>query len=367
MADTIYKTFRAELKEPDEDGSLNMFIPVSTMSMDRDGEVIEPSAFKKTIPKFMNHPVLVASHDYRDLTNQIGEWTKLKITDKGIEGKPKYYVGMGNEQADWAYKLAQKGVAAFSIGFIPTKWEDGDGIKSARRTYQEVELLEISQVIIPSNRDAIMGMRSKGVDPIVNSLLDEVEKSDLITKPEETMNMIRMPVPSEAGKHDGHKIRTIDISTKEGIKALYCVTDKVIMTYLFDKEKWDMEKVRQWMQAHMGKGVVRDISQEEIADEIDYLKSILSSGINETTRKALQGLIKSTWGELVKMDMAEMQKMYEMMGECEDMCGECKGMCESMIVAPCQPKTVRESGNDIPVKDINTDDILESLKRIGGK
>src|SRR3990167_2841926 len=111
--DTIYKTFRAELKGVDEDGSLNMFIPVSTSSVDRDSEIIEPGAFKKTIPKFMKHPVLVASHDYRDLTNQIGECEKLKITESGIEGKPKYYIGLGNEQADWAYKLAQKGVAAF--------------------------------------------------------------------------------------------------------------------------------------------------------------------------------------------------------------------------------------------------------------
>ncbi len=315
--ETIYKTFRAELKEPDEDGSLNMFIPVSTASIDRDSEVIEPTAFKKTIPKFMKHPVLVASHDYRDLTNQIGEWTKLKVTEdgKGIEGKPKYYIGMGNDQADWAYKLAQKGVAAFSIGFIPKEWEDGDGQKSPRRTYKEVELLEISQVIIPSNREAIMGMRSKGVDPVIGAILDEVEKGDItldsqtetgaqvVHKPEETEEYIRIPV--DRGNHEGHRIRTIDISEKEGIKALYCGTDKVVITYLFDKSKWDMEKARAWINAHKSfefmldgieqKTEPRPVSQLEILDEIDYLKSLIQkAGLNESTAEVLRDLIQRT-------------------------------------------------------------------------
>lgn len=172
----MYKCFRAEVKSVDKDtGEVEMMIPVSTMSIDRDGEVVEPTAFKKTLPVFMKRPVLIASHDYRDLTNQIGEWKKLKIEETGMLGRPKYYINEGNEQADWGFNLASKGMAAFSIGFIPKVWEDGDGQKTPRRTYKEVELLEISQVVVPSNRDAIQGIRSKGVDPVVEELLEEVE------------------------------------------------------------------------------------------------------------------------------------------------------------------------------------------------
>ena len=300
--ETVFKTFRAELKEPDEDGSLNMFIPVSTASMDRDAEVIEPSAFKKTIPKFMKHPVLVASHDYRDLTNQIGEWTKLKITDTGIEGKPKYYVNMGNEQADWAYKLAQKGVAAFSIGFIPKEWEDGDGQKSPRRTYKEVELLEISQVIIPSNREAIQNIRSKSVDPIVKDLCDEVEK-EIVTKPEETEEFIRIPV------RECQVTATIDISKDEGISALYCGKEKKVRTYLFRKDKgWTLEKAKAWIKEHEGKSfeyaegieieekpipIKKGTSQEEVIDEIDYLKTLIDKeGLSDKAKESFKDLIK---------------------------------------------------------------------------
>ncbi len=335
--DMIYKTFRAECKEVDADGSLNMFIPVSTDSVDRDGEIVEPSAFKKTLPKFMKRPVLVSSHDYRDLTSQIGEWTKLKITENGIEGKPKYYVGQGNEQADWGFKLASKGMAAFSIGFIPKEWVDGDGVKEPRRTYKEVELLEISQVIVPSNREAIQSIRSKSANPLINQLIEDIInapivdltlETDRVTKPEETNEYIRIPVDS--GNHDGHRIRTIDISEKEGIKALYCGTDKVIMTYLFDKSKgWDMAKAEKWVKDHEKKAleVEHEISQNEIIDEIDYLITLIDkAGLSEEGKKSFEELlrasgcdksveIKQKEGSLTNQDILESLKRISKGGE----------------------------------------------------
>lgn len=251
--DIVRKTYRAEIKEVNaNEGMLDLMIPISTSAVDRDGEVIEPSAFKKTIPKFMKHPVLVASHDYRDLTHQIGEWTKLKVQDEGVEGMPKYYINEGNPEADWAFNLASKGVAAFSIGFIPKVWEDGDNEKAPRRTYKEIELLEISQVIIPSNREAIQSMRSKSVnEPVIQELCDEVEaqideeKKEIVLKPEETDEFIRIPVGT------CEVTATIDISKKEGISALYCGKEKQVRTYLFRKDKgWTMSSAKAWVEKH---------------------------------------------------------------------------------------------------------------------
>ena len=295
--DAVYKVYRAEVRGIDEDeGTVDMFIPVSTDSIDRDGEVVEPLAFKKTLPKFMKRPVLVASHDYRDLTNQIGEWSKLKIGDTGIDGKPKYYINEGNEQADWGFKLASKGMAAFSIGFIPKVWVDGDGVKEPRRTYKEVELLEISQVIVPSNREAIQGIRSKGVDPITDKLYEDIlNDKDLITKPEETDEYIRIPV--DTGDHEGHRIRTIDISEKEGIKAIYCGTDKVVMTYLFSKDEkygWTMSKAREWVKEHEGKTLhPAGVSQAEIMDELDYIIRLIDTeGMNDDVKRDAWNLVR---------------------------------------------------------------------------
>jgi len=326
MSNIIYKFYKAEVKGVNEDtGEVDMFIPVSSGSVDRDGEIVEPLAFKKTLPKFMKRPVLVASHDYRDLTNQIGEWARLKITESGMDGKPKYYINEGNEQSDWGFNLAKKGMAAFSIGFIPKVWEDGDGEKSPRRTYKEVELLEISQVIVPSNREAIQSIRSKSVDPIITEICDAIEEElepedgpevikEIITKPEETDEFIRIPV------RDCKVTATIDISKKEGISALYCGKEKQVRTYLFRKDKgWTMNKAKAWVKEHEKKTFEpHEISQQEIIDEIDYLKSLIDKvGLSDEGKESFEDLMRVSGYDnpvniaTVKLEISDMPEVKE--------------------------------------------------------
>src|SRR5574343_1308288 len=156
-------------------------------------------------------------------------------------------------------------MAAFSVGFIPKKAEEGKSDKDPRRTYTEVELLEISQVVVPSNRDAIQGLKSKAVG-VEAALLDEVLESDLIEKvtpvlkPEETDLYIRIRV-SEG--HDDHKMRTITVSKDDQISALYCIQDKEIVTYLFSTDVWDMESAREWVKDHE-KAFVVEVEPEPI-------------------------------------------------------------------------------------------------------
>lgn len=269
-----FKTYRAECKATEEEGVLDTFVPMSMDTRDRDEERILPTAFEKTLPIFMKRPVLLSSHNYGTLTNQIGEFKELKIKGKGLFAKPKYYINEGNPEADWAYKLAQHNMAAFSVGFIPKKAEEGKSDKDPRRTYTEVELLEISQVAVPSNRDAIQGLKAKAVG-VEAALLDEVLESDLIEKkPEETDLYIRIPV-SEG--HDDHKIRTITVSKDDQITALYCIQDKVIVTYLFSTDVWDMESARGWLKDHEKAVLVVETKDEPAASiSCDYTGDILS-------------------------------------------------------------------------------------------
>jgi len=76
--------------------------------------------------------------------------------------------------------------------------------------------------------------------------IDKKEKSrEVITRPEETEDYIRIPV---ADKKESDTVRTIDISASEGIKALYAIERKLILTYLFSKAKgWTMEKAKKWV------------------------------------------------------------------------------------------------------------------------
>jgi phage head maturation protease len=135
---------------------------VSTKSTDRDGDIIEPEALRKRLKHFKQHPVMVADHDYQ-IMKQIGEAQKISIDDKeGIATKFKYYAGEGNQFADWAFVLAKKGRAAYSIGFMAHDWEwitekdkESGQERYTGRRFKDIELLEISQVVVGSNRDAL--------------------------------------------------------------------------------------------------------------------------------------------------------------------------------------------------------------------
>ncbi len=324
MPDTkvIYKTYNAVVKDSDaETGEVNILIPLSTSSVDRDGESIDPIAFKKRLKTFKSRPVLLSSHDYRDLQKQIGEFTQIKVTPEGLMGKPQYYINKGNAEADWGFFLASIGMASYSVGFMPYAWddmEDGDGDKTPKKIYTDVELLEVSHVVIPSNRDAAQNMRAaltaKGMKA-PKDLLEElahaevvdiseeppkvIEVAKLVTKPEETDEYIRIPVKAEEGKHTDHRIRTIDISAEKGIKALYCGECKVVITYLFAKDKdWTVASAQEWVKEHSKEA--RAVSQGELLDELDYCLSLIELvGIAESSRDAalkLDTLIKRITG-----------------------------------------------------------------------
>ena len=155
----IIKFYKTEIKTVDSD-SMTVEAVVSTKNVDRDGDIVTPKAFEKRLKTYKQHPVLLSSHNYGDLLKQIGEAVKVKVTDSGLEATFKYYAGMGNAEADWAWVLAQKGIASFSIGFIGHEFDyirqkDGEAEMITGRKFTDVELLEISQVVVPSNRQAL--------------------------------------------------------------------------------------------------------------------------------------------------------------------------------------------------------------------
>lgn len=158
MSDKILKTFKGIVKGVSEK-DFTLDVIVSTDSIDRDKEKIELTAFKKRLGHYKEHPVLLVNHDRYSITSQIGKAESVKITSDGVLVKFKYFVGEGNEQADWAWLLANKGMAAFSIGFIAHAYVDNNRDEAEKtgywRKYTEVELIEISQVTVPSNRDAV--------------------------------------------------------------------------------------------------------------------------------------------------------------------------------------------------------------------
>jgi hypothetical protein len=218
---TIIKTFRAEVKSVDKEaGTIEMLIPVSTPSEDRSQEVCAWDCWNKRLPIFMKRPVLVSSHDYQDLRKQIGEWVSITPTQSGLLGKPKYYINEGNAEADWAFNIASKGMAAFSVGFIPYDYVQGKSKDEPSLKYTDCELLEVSQVVVPCNRDAIQGQRGKSIDPVINQLIEDIANAPVIdlTEKKPTQAEINdemdflMTLLNEAGLNGSNKIKANELT-----------------------------------------------------------------------------------------------------------------------------------------------------------
>ena len=162
------KFFRGKVKSVDvEKGTAE--IVISDETKDRHDERVLVTAFKKTKKEFMKHPILLSSHAYRGLQNQIGTFKKLTIDEKEkeVSAVVEYFHNLGNPESDWAWILAQKGIAAFSIGFIPKVWKDYTEEERKKNggvwtDYEDIELLEVSQVLVPANPAALQ--RSFGED-----------------------------------------------------------------------------------------------------------------------------------------------------------------------------------------------------------
>lgn len=89
--------------------------------------------------------------------------------------------------------------------------------------------------------------------------------------PEVNERTVRIPIPAEEGKHEGHQIRTINISKDEGIKALYCVVDKKVITYLFARNKdWTLESAKVWVNEHQKRLV--SVQEVSVDQESDFIK-----------------------------------------------------------------------------------------------
>ncbi len=173
------KIIRAEIKGVDvENGTVDAV--VSTEKQDREEDIIRAAGWK--LADFRKHPVLLSSHNYYSLRAIIGEWTKMEVSGTKLVGTAKYFVGddyPNNEEAEWGWKLAQEGIAAYSVGFIPdmAKSKPVDGSNWGLE-FNGQQLLEVSQVTVPANPQALQ--RTFGgsqVHPEVAAYISEVLKS----------------------------------------------------------------------------------------------------------------------------------------------------------------------------------------------
>jgi hypothetical protein len=209
--DKVIKYFKGKVKSVDS-VKKTATVVISDETKDRYDERVLVSSFKSMKKSFMKHPVLLSSHMYHGLQNQIGKFLKLSIDEdaKEVVGEIEYFVGLGNPEADWAWVLAEKGIAAFSIGFIPKIWksyseEERNKNGGVWRDYEEIELLETSQVLIPANPSALQkGFGDNEADNLfLKELQDILQSEDNIREDgitwEEKKEVEEKEIPKEEG------------------------------------------------------------------------------------------------------------------------------------------------------------------------
>jgi hypothetical protein len=169
----VYRPFSKVLDE--KTGRLSAV--VSSETIDRDGDIIRTAGWD--MKNFNAHPVLLANHDYHSLRSHIGVWEKMEVHGDVMIGQARFFIGKGNEEADWAFELAKEKQLAFSVGFIPdmekaVPLHKGDAFGAQGMEYKGQELLEVSAVTVPSNPDALQRLvKSANLQPIVREIAEE--------------------------------------------------------------------------------------------------------------------------------------------------------------------------------------------------
>lgn len=169
-----------EVQQVGEEEKRTLRFVASNELQDRDGDIIESSGWK--LDNYKKNPVILFGHDYKGLpvgkaiTTEIDPYKKSLVQEIQFPTRDEYEFG------DTVYKLAKAGyLNALSVGFAGIEsisiYDDGSEVYNGKnkflgKRYKKQELIEVSIVPVPSNPQALIEARSKGI-------IDDVELKTL--------------------------------------------------------------------------------------------------------------------------------------------------------------------------------------------
>jgi HK97 family phage prohead protease len=160
----------------------------SVADVDRDKEYVPISAFVELLSLYKDNPVLLLGHQHKTISYEslpIGKCLEIEPRDEGLWTK--FYISkrpLGNE----VLTLLDEGILrGLSAGFIPVKFIPNPSDhelptylrgKGIRKYYQQVELVEISLLSIPSNRKSLVIHAQKG-NRVADMVMKEFRGEDV--------------------------------------------------------------------------------------------------------------------------------------------------------------------------------------------
>jgi len=154
----VYKDFT--LDEVNEVEDLVLEFVISTESVDRDGDKINPNGWK--LDSYNKNPVVLFAHDYTNppVATAIATW----VEDGKLKSRAKFTPKEVYPFGYMIYQLYKNGfMKATSVGFTPVKWKYSEE-REAGIDFEEQELLEWSCVPVPANPEALIAASMKGID-----------------------------------------------------------------------------------------------------------------------------------------------------------------------------------------------------------
>lgn len=211
----------------------------STPTIDRYNDIVDPKAFSNSIIEYMKNPVILLQHDWN---KPIWKATDYKLNFKGLE----VIVELSNNIDNVFENIQTWILKGFSIWYIPTKWEfiEEEGKEIRKITW--LDLIEISVVSTPANKESLFTM-SKSIKSFFNNLqnnnMEQEIKEEIITDV-----IVEWTNEVETLEEVEKSSETLETQTES-------ITETVENT----------EEVKE--------EVVEDESKEEEAKELDLLKS----------------------------------------------------------------------------------------------
>ena len=149
-----------QIKNEDGTDSRTLRFIISTKSVDRDNDTIDPNGWD--ISAYMKNPTVLFGHDGRSppvaKANSVFLENNMLMADAQFMEKDLY------EFSDMLYRMYQQGfMKATSVGFNPSEYTWSDD-RDYGIDFTKQELLEFSLVPVPSNPDAIIQAKDAGIN-----------------------------------------------------------------------------------------------------------------------------------------------------------------------------------------------------------
>lgn len=156
--------------EPVGDQSRSLRFTISTGSVDRDEDTIDPQGWE--LGPFKQNPVVLWAHDYSQLP--VGKATAIGVEGSALKATVEFDV---HPFAETVFRMLKQGfLRATSVGFKPKAFKaakERDGYD-----FQRQELLEFSIVPVPANPEALIEARAAGIDvDLLKTWADGVTKA----------------------------------------------------------------------------------------------------------------------------------------------------------------------------------------------